>query len=41
MLERKEKMINTLQKELEEAEKQHLIVMQAHLEDVDKKICKI
>lgn len=39
MLERKEKAINTLQSELEEAEKQHLIIIQAHIEDVDRKIC--
>jgi hypothetical protein len=39
MLERKEKAINILQKELEEAEKQHLIIIQAHIEDVDRKIC--
>lgn len=39
MLEHKEKAINTLQSELEEAEKQHLIIIQAHIEDVDRKIC--
>ncbi|CAB3369973.1 Hypothetical predicted protein [Cloeon dipterum] len=38
MLERKEKKINSLLKELEESEKQHLIVLQAHIEDVDRKI---
>ncbi|XP_059484130.1 dynein regulatory complex subunit 2 [Neocloeon triangulifer] len=38
MLERKERKINSLMKELEETEKQHLIVIQAHIEDVDKKI---
>jgi hypothetical protein len=39
ILERKEKAINILQTELEESEKQHLIIIQAHIEDVDRKIC--